>query len=109
MTCLRSHSSLAPEKPDSTLVRGLCRGRPQLYHLTSFPLSCVKCMSHWEDGQALVGCPGPEKHGEGGESRPCGCWEAYEGAVGGRGYEANDKAGGAEQRMGAGPAPLIHQ
>lgn len=62
-------------------------------------------MSHWEDGQALVGCPGPEKHSEGGESRPCGCWEAYEGAVGGRGYKANDKAGGVEQRMGAGSAP----
>lgn len=31
-----------------------------------------------------MGCPGPEKHCEGGDNQFCGCWEAYEKAVGGR-------------------------
>ena len=49
----------------------------------SYPLApelCKAHVSHWEDGQASVGCPGPEKHSKGGESRSSGCWEAYEGA-----------------------------
>ena len=110
MTCLRSHSSLAQERNQTPpWFGGHAADAPALLsHLLS-PELCKVHLSHWEDGQALVGCPGPEKHGEGGESQPCGCWEVYEGAVGGRGYKTNDKAGGTEQRMGAGSAPLIHQ
>lgn len=87
MTGGSSHSSLIqkrPQTPDPALLPS--PRRPQLHYFTTFPSPELfkGHLSHQEDSKGLVGCPGPKTHHEGRDNRFCGCWEAYEGAVGGR-------------------------